>query len=156
MKLIEEEEKKKQMENAANALNIKQNNKILIESPISHSNYSNSNNSRITEHEKESENSQSERDSFSSSVTAYTPISIKYDNPSSPEKFNLNKQNIMKSVKNLHKQSIFKDNNNKVSNFSCLNFANEKEFNIDDGIENSDILKTPINQLKKIHSNKIL
>ena len=156
MKLIEEEEKKKQMENAANALNIKQNNKILIESPISHSNYSNSNNSRITEHEKESENSQSERDSFSSSVTAYTPISIKYDNPSSPEKFNLNKQNIMKSVKNLHKQSIFKDNNNKVSNFSCLNFANEKEFNIHDNIENSDILKTPIHQLKKIQSNKIL
>ena len=159
MKLIEEEEKKKEMENAANASNINQNNKILIDSPISNQNYSNSDNSRITEHDKESENSQSESNSFSSSVTPYTPISIKYDNPCSPEIFSLNKKNIMKSVKNLHKQSIFKDNSNKVSCFAYLNNEKEKEFNIHDinnNIENSNILKTPIHQLKRIQSNTII
>ena len=70
-KLLEEENKKK-TENAANASSIS-NNKVIVDSPISNNSNSQkqiSNNEILC--------------SISSSITPYTPISIKYDNNASP------------------------------------------------------------------------
>ena len=144
-KLLEEENKKK-TENAANASSIS-NNKVIVDSPIS--NNSNS--------QKQISNNES-LCSISSSVTPYTPISIKYDNNASPDILVLKKKSYLQSEKRKKMtKTIFKDNygesNNKNSVFAFNCYEGEKDLN---KIGNDELLKTPFKRCyKKFKTGKL-
>ncbi len=125
------------MENAANASSIS-NNKVIVDSPIS-------NNVILC--------------SISSSVTPYTPISIKYDNNASPEILVLKRRSYLQSEKRKKMtKSIFKDNygesNNKNSIFAFNCYEAEKDLN---KIGNDELLKTPFKRCnKKFKTGKLI
>ena len=97
--------------------------------------------------------------SISSSVTPYTPISIKYDNNASPDILVLKKKSYLQSEKRKKMtKTIFKDNygesNNKNSVFAFNCYEGEKDLN---KIGNDELLKTPFKRCyKKFKTGKLI